>query len=103
MDKANTEKELLKLLKSKGYQKISINITNETLKLIDEYAKMADIARSAVINSILQIGFNPYLNLIEEGIKRELNKKKLEDEKDRPTFLKFQKNLKIFREKNNLK
>ena len=100
MNEIEAEKELLKLLKSKGYKKISINITKETLNLIDEYAKMIGINRSLVINSILQTGFGNYLNLVEESIKRTLNKKELEDEKDRPKFIKFQKNLKRFRDKN---
>ena len=100
MNETEAEKELLKLMKSKGYKKISINVTKETLNLIDEYAKMVGINRSLVINSILHTGFNLYLDSIEEGIKRTLSKKKLEDEKDRPEFIKFQKNLKRFRNKD---
>ena len=100
MNETEAEKELLKLMKSKGYRKISINVIKETLELIDEYAKMAGINRSSVINSILSTGFSHYLDLIEEGMKRALSKKKLEDEKDRPEFIKFQKNLKIFRDKS---
>ena len=100
MNETEAEKELLKLMKSKGYKKISINVTKETLGLIDEYAKMVGINRSLVINSILHTGFSPYLDLIEEGMKRTLKKKKIEDEKDRPGFIKFQRNLKDFRNKN---
>ncbi len=101
MNEIEAETELLKLMKSKGYKKISINITKETLSLIDEYVKMiAGINRSLVINGVLSTGFAHYLDLIEEGMKRTLSKKKLEDEKDRPEFIKFQKNLKRFRNKN---
>lgn len=100
MNEAEAEKELLKLMKSKGYKKISINITKETLSLIDEYAKMVGINRSLVINGVLQANFNSYLDLIEEGIDRALNKGKLEDENDRLEFIKFKKNLKKFRDKN---
>ncbi|MGD9276858.1 MAG: hypothetical protein PVJ67_06830 [Candidatus Pacearchaeota archaeon] len=103
MNKEEAEREFMKLTKSKGYKKISINITREILGLIDEYTKMAEVNRSVVINSILKTGFSSYLDLIEKGLKNELSKKKLEDEKDRPTFVKFQKNLKMFRQKNNLK
>ncbi len=100
MNEIDGEKELLKLLKSKGYKKISINVTKETLNLIDEYVKMAGINRSLVINSILQTGFSNYLSLVEDSIKKALNKNELEDKKDRPRFIKFQKDLKIFRDKN---
>lgn len=99
MNKSDAEKELLKLLKSKGYTKISINITKETLNLIDEYAKMVGINRSLIINSILQTGFKNYLDLVKEGVDKAL-KNGLEDEKDRPQFIKFIKDLKNFREKN---
>jgi len=100
MNEIEAEKELLKLMKSKGYKKISINITKETLDLIDEYVKMiTGINRSLVINGVLSTGFAHYLDLIEEGMKRTLNKEKIEDEKERPEFIKFQKDLKKFREK----
>ncbi|MEK6917739.1 MAG: hypothetical protein AABW51_02215 [Nanoarchaeota archaeon] len=100
MDKDKAEQEWLKLIKSKGYKKISVNVTKETLGLIDEYTNMAGIDRSLVINAILHTGFGNYLDLIEEGMKRALSKKKLKDEKDRATFIKFQKNLQNFRRKN---
>lgn len=101
MNENQAEQELFKLMKSKGYRKISINITKETLNLIDEYAKMVGINRSTVINSILHTGFNHYLDLIQEGVEKTLNKKRLEDEQDRAEFIKFKKNLKAFREKNS--
>ena len=72
----------------------------EQKQLLDEYAKMVGINRSLIINSILQTGFGNYLKLVEKSIKRTLNKKELEDEKDRPKFIKFQKNLERFRDKN---
>jgi dissimilatory sulfite reductase (desulfoviridin) alpha/beta subunit len=99
MNKIEAEKELLKLMKSKGYKKISVNIIKETLNLIDDYAEIVGINRSLIINSILQTGFNHYLDLVKEGVDRAL-KKGLEDEKDRPQFIKFRKDLKKFRDKN---
>ena len=99
MDKIEAEKELLRLLKSKGYKKISINVTKETLKLIDEYAGMVGITRSTVINSILQSNFSVYLNTIESGINRAISNKTLETKEEKLRFLKFKKDLMAFRKR----
>jgi len=100
MNSTEAEKELLKLMKSKGYSKISINIPKETLELIDEYVKLiSGINRSLVINGVLSLGFANYLDSIKKGVEKALEGK-LEDEKDRPKFIKFVKDLKKFRERN---
>lgn len=75
MDATDLEKTFLEMTKSKGYQKVSMNLRKETLDKIDELANIFNLNRTLVVESVLTEGIKDYLEFMNKGRKQILKKK----------------------------
>jgi len=100
MNLTNEEKEFIELTKSRGYQKISINLKRETLDKIDEFAKIwGSLTRTLVIESVIATGFGAYIEMLEKGRKQLLNKK---ETKNKAKLIEIGKKLEEFKNKHSV-
>ena len=75
MTLTNMEKKFLEMTESKGYQKVSMNLKRETLGKVDELAKIFNLNRTLIMESILIEGLGNYVKLMNESRKKILKSK----------------------------
>ena len=91
------ENEYFKMLNTKS-KKISLNMNETTLQKIDELAKISNLNRTLLIESVLNSGFMPYINIIGNSIKTH-KKENPDDEKTNTYMVKVNEGLENFRNK----
>ena len=64
------EKKFFEMAQSKGIKKISLNLSSDTFEKIDELAGLFKITKTLVIESVISVGLNKYLDTIESANKK---------------------------------
>lgn len=62
-------------------KKISLDVNEEILQIIDELAKLTKTSRTVVIGAIIGKGMSPYFRHLESAWKEFLNEKNLDEKK----------------------
>ena len=94
-----TEREFFEQFKSKGIQKISINISKELLEMVDELARISHINRTLVIEGIVRFGMPLYIRTVEDAIPEVKKDERSKDNSAKANLEQLEKNLEKFKER----
>jgi len=89
------EKAFLSLLDSKKTRKISLNLSEDLIGVLDDFSKSVNLTRTVIIESILRIGFGKYVKIIDKGLTELLKQETTGKER----FREIKKNLIEFKKK----